>query len=295
LYNFAFGQHALGKALKLLAGFHPNRSMPKLHSTTLLQWFTSRKQPKTTNQNVVYLFCDEFTNFQDVEIGKKAIMLLEHLGYNVRIPKHKESGRAFLSKGMLKKATQLAEHNVEALHDIITADTPLIGIEPSAILTFKDEYPDLLRGEAKQKALALSKNVITIDAFIANEAQKGAIHSNRFEETKQKIYLHGHCHQKALTGLEHTKKMLSIPIGYEVHAIASGCCGMAGSFGYEKEHYDISQKIGELVLFPAVRKAESDAIIAAPGTSCRHQILDGTQIKALHPVEILWKALKKPV
>jgi FAD/FMN-containing dehydrogenase/Fe-S oxidoreductase len=295
LYNFAFGQHALGKALKLLAGFHPNRSMPKLHSTTLLQWFTSRKQPKTTNQNVVYLFCDEFTNFQDVEIGKKAIMLLEHLGYNVRIPKHKESGRAFLSKGMLKKATQLAEHNVEALHDIITADTPLIGIEPSAILTFKDEYPDLLRGEAKQKALALSKNVFTIDAFIANEAQKGAIHSNRFEETKQKIYLHGHCHQKALTGLEHTKKMLSIPIGYEVYAIASGCCGMAGSFGYEKEHYDISQKIGELVLFPAVRKAESDAIIAAPGTSCRHQILDGTQIKALHPVEILWKALKKPV
>ena len=295
LYNFVFGNHFLGNTLKTIAGFHPKRSMPKLQSTTLLQWYNSRKQPTLTAKKKVYLFCDEFTNFQDVAIGKKTILLLESLGYNVIIPKHKESGRAFISKGMLKMAATLAEHNVNALHHLINAEAPLIGIEPSAILSFRDEYPDLLRGENKLKALSLAKYVYTVDEFIALEAKAGTIHADLFESKQQKIYLHGHCHQKALTGIEHTRKMLSIPNGFEVKVIPSGCCGMAGSFGYEKEHYDISQKIGELVLFPAVRNAEKDALISASGTSCRHQILDGTNSKALHPAEILYGALKKRI
>ena len=178
------------------------------------------------------------------------------------------------------------------LKDIVTAETPLIGIEPSAILTFRDEYVDLADDNNFAAAKALAKNVFLIDEFIAAEIDKGNISKELFTKEKKLVKLHGHCQQKALSSVAASVKLLSLPENYTVETIPSGCCGMAGSFGYEKEHYELSMKIGELVLFPTVRKQPEEVIIAAPGTSCRHQVKDGTGRKAQHPVEVLYEALQ---
>jgi len=248
-------------------------------------------KPSTPNPKPLYLFCDEFTNYNDTEIGIKTILLLEKLGYEVIIPKHEESGRAWLSKGFLRQAKKIANKNITLLSPLVNAETPLIGIEPSAILTFRDEYIDLADDDKLEVAKKLAANVFTIDEFIAAEIEKGNISKEIFTKEKRNIKLHGHCQQKALSSVAPSVKMLSLPENYSVDVIPSGCCGMAGSFGYEKEHYELSMKIGELVLFPAVRNQDENIIIAAPGTSCRHQVKDGTGRKALHPVEVLWEAL----
>ena len=217
---------------------------------------------------------------------------MEKSGYEVIIPQHEESGRAWLSKGLLRDAKVIANKNITLLSELINEDTPLIGIEPSAILTFRDEYIDLAEDKNYRSAKELAKNVFLIDEFIAQEIDNGNISSDLFTKEKRLVKLHGHCQQKALSSLSTSVKMLSLPENYSVEVIPSGCCGMAGSFGYEKEHYDLSMKIGELVLLPAVRSQSADTIIAAPGTSCRHQIKDGTGRKALHTIEVLYEALK---
>jgi FAD/FMN-containing dehydrogenase/Fe-S oxidoreductase len=295
LYNFMMSNTATGKLIKRISGFAEKRSMPTLYKISLEKWFRKRKiQPSEINQSArrkIYLFCDEFTNYNDTEIGIKAILLLEKLGYEVIIPKHEESGRAWLSKGLIKTARVIANKNVTALSNLINEETPLIGIEPSAILTFRDEYIDLADDANYNAAKDLAKNVFFIDEFIAKEIDNGNINSNLFTKEKRLIKLHGHCHQKALSSLTTSIKMLSFPENYSVEVIPSGCCGMAGSFGYEKEHYDLSMQIGELVLLPAVRNQLAETIIAAPGTSCRHQIKDGTGRKALHTIEVLYNAL----
>jgi FAD/FMN-containing dehydrogenase/Fe-S oxidoreductase len=297
MYNFFVKNSVTGTLIKKLSGFATKRNIPTMYKTTLLNWYRKRRESgarsreQETCKRKVYLFCDEFTNYNDTEIGIKAIQLLEKLGYAVIIPEHIESGRAWLSKGLIRKGKEIANKNIALLHSLITAETPLIGIEPSAILTFRDEYPDLASDELLEKAKALSKNVFLADEFIAAEIEKGNISKEQFTKEKKSIKLHGHCQQKALSSVAPSVKLLSLPENYSVETIPSGCCGMAGSFGYEKEHYDLSMKIGELVLFPAVRKQTNETIIAAPGTSCRHQIKDGTGKKALHPVEVLWEAL----
>jgi Fe-S oxidoreductase len=167
-----------------------------------------------------------------------------------------------------------------------------VGIEPSAILTFRDEYPELAEQSITSDASRLGKNALLIEEFICREAAKGRIKPDQFTERSVKILLHGHCQQKAIASTECTRKMLSIPVNYRVEEIPDGCCGMAGSFGYEKEHFDLSMKIGEMVLFPAVRATEAETIIAASGTSCRHHIADGTGRMVLHPAEVLYNALK---
>jgi FAD/FMN-containing dehydrogenase/Fe-S oxidoreductase len=302
-YNFIFKNAPLRKIANRIVGFHPERTMPVLHDTTLRKWHSKRISdigfrvskivPKSEirNQKSVYLFCDEFSDYNDVEVGKKTILLLERLGYEVIIPEHTVSGRPELSKGMLRDAKKIADKNVRLLKDIITAETPLIGIEPSAILTFRDEYPELVSEELIEAAEKLAKNTLMFEEFIAQEIDNKRINSDSFTTEKRLIKMHGHCQQKAVGSLTPSKKALTLPKNYEVHMIPSGCCGMAGSFGYEKEHYEISMKIGELVLFPTVRKQPEEVIIAAPGTSCRHQIHDGTHRKALHPAEILYDAL----
>jgi Fe-S oxidoreductase len=269
--------------------------MPTLYKISLEKWYRKRKHSSTAHKTPatkrLYLFCDEFTNYNDTEIGIKAILLLEKLGYEVIIPPHEESGRAWMSKGLLKAAKKIAKRNVASLSKIVSPETPLIGIEPSAILTFRDEYMDLADDENFSAAKALSENVFLIDEFIAREIEKGNIDKAFFTKEKRLVKLHGHCQQKALSSLSASVKMLSFPENYKVETIPSGCCGMAGSFGFEKEHYDLSMKIGELVLLPAVRSQAEDVIIAAPGTSCRHQIKDGAGRIALHPVEVLYQAL----
>ena len=297
VYNFMMNTPVISRAIKRLSGFAVERSMPNLHTDTLKNWFNKRakKIHRTNNPSLkkVYLFCDEFTNYNDTVIGQKAILLLEQMGYKVLIPAHEESGRAWLSKGLIRTGKKIANKNITLLKDIITADAPLIGIEPSAIFTFRDEYIDLADDENFETAKALSKNVFLIDEFIAAEIIKGNVDAGLFTKETKLIKLHGHCQQKALSSVQHSVSMLSFPQNYSVETIPSGCCGMAGSFGYEKEHYDLSMKIGELVLFPAVRTQPDEIIIAAPGTSCRHQIKDGTGRHALHPVEVLYEALIK--
>lgn len=280
------------RIFKLIIGFAPERNIPKLSKISLRKWYRTPRKVADSKRKV-YLFADEFTNFNESHIGIKAIMLLNQLGYEVVIPKHRESGRTFLSKGLLKKARQIAIQNVERLSEIISDETPLIGIEPSAILTFRDEYPEIVGNQMKDKAYKLAQNTFMFDEFLINEVEKGHIPGNRFTSERKVIRLHGHCQQKAVASTLSTKKMLELPVNYTVYEIKSGCCGMAGSFGYEKEHYALSQQIGEMILFPEVRKSSPDEIIVAPGTSCRHHIEETTGRKVLHPVEVLWEASLK--
>ena len=221
-----------------------------------------------------------------------------HLGYEVEIPKHVESGRAAISKGNLKLAKKYALKNVNLLKDKISEQTPLVGIEPSCILSFRDEYPDLVPAEMRQQAKELGRNALLFDEFIMREVAAKRISAADFKAEAVEIWLHGHCHQKALVGTEKTVQAFKLLSGAKIHVIPSGCCGMAGSFGYEKEHYKTSLAIGEMVLFPTIRKAVSNAdgvtpcIVSAPGTSCRQQILDGTGVHAVHPIEILYRWAK---
>ena len=294
-YNFFVSNKLTGSLIKKMAGFAVERSMPELYKITLANWMKNRRpqdgHSASLKERKVYLFCDEFTNYNDTAIGMAAVKLLERLGYEVIIPEHIESGRAWLSKGLLREAQKIANKNISLLYPVISADTPLIGIEPSAILTFRDEYIDLASDDQLEAAKELSENVFTIDEFIAAEITKGAISKTSFTKEMKYIKLHGHCQQKAISSVAPTVSILSFPENYSVATIPSGCCGMAGSFGYEKEHYELSMKIGELVLFPAIRNLTDDIIIAAPGTSCRHQVKDGTGKKARHPIEILYEAL----
>ena len=293
-YNVVLNSAIIGRWVKGLIGFAPERSMPHLSRVSWSKWYKKEFKPNVVRPlKTVYLFVDELLNYNEAEIGIKTVRLLDGLGYAIRFVDHVESGRSFLSKGLLEEGRELARKNVNIFKDLISHETPLIGVEPSAILTFRDEYPDLLRGPEKNEALKIANHTLMIEEFLSKELDAGNISEDRIHETKKLIKVHGHCQQKSLSSLTHVKKILTKLGKHEVHMIASGCCGMAGSFGYEKEHYDISMKIGELVLFPTIRKQPEEVIIAASGTSCRHQIKDGTGRLALHPVEILHDILKQ--
>jgi Fe-S oxidoreductase len=275
-----------------ITGFTTHRPLPRLPMQSFKKWQKKHSFESQKAKRKVYLFADEFVKSTDSHIGIKAIMLLEKLGYEVIIPDSAASGRTYLSKGFVRKASKLAIENVSRLKNIITGETPLVGIEPSAILTFRDEYPELVPEELKADASKLAKNALMFDEFFMREVEKGNITKDAFTQQNLTIKLHGHCHQKALATTRTSIDMLQFPDNYSVDEIPSGCCGMAGSFGYEKEHYGVSMKIGGMVLFPAVRNAASNVEIAAPGTSCREQIEHGTGRKALHPVELMFSALK---
>lgn len=297
IYNFVINNKLTASVVKSLLGFAQKRSLPEVGRTTLRRWVKRRQlnsaQTGIRPNRMVYLFCDEFTDYNDTGIGKVAYQLLTALGYDVRLAAHLESGRTYLSKGLVRKAKSIANTNVRLLKDLITDTVPLIGIEPSAILTFRDEYLDLVDRELLPEAEKLAKNALLIDEFLVKEMEAGRVDRSRFDTAARRIKLHGHCYQKAFHLVGVTEKILGFPVGHEVETIPSGCCGMAGSFGYEKEHYEVSMKVGELVLLPAVRATPGEVVIAAPGTSCRHQIKDGAGRLAYHPVEILWDALVK--
>jgi Fe-S oxidoreductase len=294
LYNFFAGWGPSAALLKRILRFASERQIPALSRRTLRQ-LLRREASASASGRRVYLFADEFTNYQEAELGLTFARLLRRLGYDVVVPRHVESGRAAISKGCLKLARRFAVRNVRLLADVVTADTPLVGIEPSCILSFRDEYPDLVPPEMRPAAKALAANCLLFDEFIMREVAAGRITADAFRDDPVEVWLHGHCHQKALVGVDKTAAALRLLPGANVHVIPSGCCGMAGSFGYEKEHYRRSLEIGEMVLFPAVRRAlaasETPAVVVAPGTSCRQQILDGTGARAVHPVELLYRWL----
>jgi len=286
-----FSNNFISSILKKSVGVAHQRSLPLISIKSLSKSFESNEKQidKKNYIKSVYLFNDEFTNFLDTQIGLDAIALLTTLNYDVKLVNHSESGRAFLSKGLLKQAKDLANKNVDSFKNIISRDTPLVGIEPSAILTFKDEYLKL--ADDKVSAEKISKHTYLIEEFIQQEIEMGNIKTGQFTLDSKDIKFHGHCHQKALSNQSSSFAVLNLPKNYKVTIIPSGCCGMAGSFGYEKEHYEVSMAIGEQTLFPAIRNANNETIISANGTSCRHQIKDGTQREALHPITILRQAL----
>ena len=281
VYNWFASNRFTSSVLKKIAGFADERQIPLIRRQTISN---NIKQSQTRK---VYLFLDEFTRYNEPSLAHTFVALMNHLGYEVIIPKHTQSGRAAISKGCLHQAKRYAEKNIRLLKDLITDETPLVGIEPSCILTYRDEFPS-----------SISKNCLLFDEFLMREVEAGRITPDAFSDMPAEIWLHGHCHQKALVGIKKTASLLNLPANTTVHVIPSGCCGMAGSFGYEKAHYKTSIAIGEMILFPAVREAvkansiEHPVFIAAPGTSCRTQIFDGTGIKVLHPIEILYRLLK---
>ena len=297
LRNWLLKGRFTGAGFRKLTGIHPRRSLPAGHRISLAGWMRRRKRAVinrslTADQHVV-LLCDEFTNWFDVEAGKAAVHVLERLGYQVSLSPPLDSGRAAISGGMLRRAKTLAEKNIRLLSHQFDRqpDSVLVGIEPACLLTLRDEYPDLVDRELVDAARRLANRSRLIEEFLVDEFDEGRVETRLFSDQPRSILLHGHCHQRALSSLKYTIRMLQFPENYRVRTIPSGCCGMAGAFGLEHEHFELSMQIGELVLFPAVREAPPDCQIAATGTSCRHQILDGTGRMALHPVEILQQAL----
>ncbi len=267
---------------------HPARTLPELAHETFLAWWHKRKPaPHPTPRGQVVLFPDTFITYNDPHIGKAAVRLLEAAGYEVLVAEDRVCcGRPLLSKGLLKEAQKNAAHNIRVLAPYARQGIPIIGIEPSCILTIKDEYPHLVPGE---EARVVAEQCLTIDEFLADLLTRdpSALH---FRAPDQPVYVHGHCHQKALVGTRPTLDALRAA-GFQVQEIPSGCCGMAGSFGYEMEHFELSVKIAEDRLLPTLREAPEDAVIVADGVSCRHQIADLSEREGMHLVEVLAAAL----
>jgi len=290
IYNMIVSSTFGGSWMKQLLHITPDLQMPRINAVTIEEWRRNHSQVSTSTQRV-YLMADEFNNYSDSSVGIAAIRLLEALGYEVVIPKVSNSGRTYLSKGYLDKARKLAHQNIAQLKDIITAETPFIGLEPSSILTFRDEYPELVDSAFRIDANNVAAFTFTIEEFLWREMEAGRIAREAFTMEAKQVLYHGHCYQKTLSDCNITRKILEFPAHYKAEEVKSGCCGMAGAFGYEKEHAALSRQIGEMKLFPAVRQAAAQTVIAASGFSCRHHIVQNTGRGCVHPVVILWEAL----
>ena len=278
----------LSSVIKRLSGVSQKRSLPEVGRFNFQKFLDHQSKKFVLTKQTVVLYIDEFTRYMDIEIGKDAISLLLKLGYKVQLWQA-ESGRTFISKGYLKQAKAIAERNLNEAALFLDQQWPILGIEPSAILSFRDEYKRLCPDHAMLEKLAI--NSFLIEEFLVAEFNLGHISTNMFHSKEKQIKVHVHCHQKSLVNSKVTFDLLNIPAKHKVTLIPSGCCGMAGSFGYEEEHYDLSMSVGTLTLFPAVSKAAEGVVIAANGTSCRHQIKDGSQREAKHPITILKESL----
>ncbi|MCG2461355.1 FAD-binding protein [Flavobacteriaceae bacterium F89] len=288
LTNWVYGSELLSGLAKRITGVAKERTLPRVYKFNFDAYLRKFQETTLANKRKVVLYIDEFTQYLDIELGKDAIEVLVRLGYEVELF-YAESGRTFISKGFLKQARKLAVRNVVKLKTVVAAGYPIIGLEPSAVLTFRDEYKRLVDDPETVNAIAISS--FLIEEFLSAEIQKGEITPENFSTEPRTIKIHTHCHQKSLSNQKVTFDVLNLPVNHQVTIISSGCCGMAGSFGYEKEHYEVSMQVGELKLFPAIRKTAPEVVVAANGTSCRHQIHDGTQREALHPISILKLAL----
>jgi Fe-S oxidoreductase len=276
-----------------LIGVSRHRRLPPFADQPFHRWFEKRPTPVGADRPSVVLFPDTFADYNDPHVAQAAVHVLEAAGYRVLLPTRRVCcGRPQISKGLLKEARALAQRQIDALGPYAAAGIPIIGLEPSCILTFRDEYPDLLDDP---RTATLAQMSFLFDEFLAREVRTGRA-TLRFKQPDQaprRYLFHGHCHQKALIGSQHALALLRMIPGAEVHEVDSGCCGMAGSFGYEVEHYVISQKIGERALFPAIRSLPADATIVAMGTSCRQQIADGTGRRADHLAGVLADVLEE--
>jgi FAD/FMN-containing dehydrogenase/Fe-S oxidoreductase len=278
--------------LEKIAGIDRRRSLPPFARRPFERWFRKHVSTMGTRaQGKVILFHDTFMNYNYPEIGRAAVAVLERAGYEVMLVAKQCCGRPMISKGMIEEARANAIYNVNLLAPYAEQGVPIIGCEPSCILTLRDEYPDLVADARVQTVAAHS---FMIEEFLAQLHGRGELHI-RFKEVKRQLLLHGHCHQKALIGTGPSLTVLRLPPGFEVEEVDSGCCGMAGSFGFEHEHYEISRAIGSRRLFPAVQAkrqaTNGDFDVVAAGVSCRQQVEHFTGKRPKHLVEVLAEAL----
>lgn len=276
--------------LRRFTGIHPKRNLPKFSGQTFMDWHKRRATIHIDNpDNKVVLLVDYFMNYNDPEIGKAMVLVLEKLGYQVTVIGPIESGRTQISKGLLPQARKIAINNIERLYPY-AQNHPLVGQEPSEILTFRDECLDLCNDEQMDKARKVASQSFLFEEFINEHVSSEEIRRH-FDAGNKEVHVHGHCHAKAIVGVEPTLDMLS-KTGYDPVDMKTGCCGMAGSFGYEEKHYDVSMKVGELKLFPSIETLKEDIPLCAHGFSCRHQINDGTGKKSFHPAVLMHDAVR---
>ena len=286
LSNWVVGSGLNRWLMEKLAGIDRRRPLPQFAGVTFEDWFDGRKPEGDGAKGEVVLFHDTFNNFNTPNVAVATTRLLERLGYHVLLVNKRCCGRPMISKGMLGEAKNNAVCNVDQLAEYAERGVPIVGMEPSCLLTLRDEYPDFLR---TNDAKLVARNSFLLDEFLLQERDTGKV-SLSFGANGRKALLHGHCHQKALVGTVPTVALLK-GAGFEVSEVDSGCCGMAGSFGFEKEHYDLSLTIGNRRLAPAVKSASAEVEIVAPGISCRQQIEHLTGRKAKHTAEVLWEVL----
>jgi Fe-S oxidoreductase len=291
LINWFMANRLVKWALEKFIGISRERQMPKFARHPFHRWFKKHTPGnKVQPGKKVVLFNDTFNNFNYPHVAIAGTEVLEALGYEIVLPGHKCCGRAMISKGLVNKARKAAQNTVDRLAPFAEQGIPIVGLEPSCLLTMRDEYHYLLPDDPRVKIVA--DHCYTFEEFMTKLADEGEL-DGKFRKAAQHILLHGHCQQKAVVGTAPSKRALTLPAGYSVEEVDSGCCGLAGSFGYEAEHYDISMTIGEQRLFPTVRTQEADVIIAAAGASCRQQVKHGTGKQVMHPAEILRDALEE--
>lgn len=282
--TFALTRWLMGRFL----GLAPQRQMPAYAKKTFTKLWA--KHAPATHERTVWLYVDPFTEYTEPELGMAAVKVLEAAGVTVERFGITDDARTYLSKGLVREAREVMVSQLTSVKSALEEhpQRPVLGIEPSALLTFRDEMPDLVEPWLRETARDLAKRSFLVDEWLDAEMQAARIESP-FRGSGN-VILHGHCHQKAIVGVQPTERLLRTA-GYSVKTLPSGCCGMAGSFGYEEKHYELSMQVGELVLFPSLREAPEDAIVVAPGTSCRHQIADGVDRTAIHPLVALERAL----
>ena len=278
--------------MERLFGIDRRRRMPALAHQRFSSWFARRTTPETSTRGTVVFYYDTFTEFNEPDVGRAAVHLLESAGYRVVLPEQLGCcGRPMISKGLLKQVKPQVADNVKALALYVERGWPVVGVEPSCLLAFRDDYLDL--APDREMAQAVADNVYLLDEFLArcDREQEGGL-GYEFDETPRQVLLHGHCHQKALANTADTRHLLDLPPAFQVEELTSGCCGMAGSFGYEHEHYDVSMEVGRQRVFEPILDADPETQIAIVGTSCRHQIADATGKDARHWAQILADAVK---
>jgi Fe-S oxidoreductase len=292
LVNWILRNGLVRWGLERFVGITRQRPMPEFARHPFTHWFQhrpgGRRRPAADGKRVV-LFNDTFNNYNHPQVAIAATELLEAAGFDVALPGHKCCGRTMISKGLVNKAREAAKDTVDRLYPFAEKGIPIVGLEPSCLLTMRDEYLYLLPDDPRVPIVA--EHCYTFEEFFAALADEGKLELEFSDEARQ-VLLHGHCHQKSLVGTTPSKRTLSLPPGYTVTEVDSGCCGMAGAFGYEVEHYEVSMEMAERRLLPAVREQSADTIIVAAGVSCRQQIKDGAGREALHPAEVLRAALK---
>ena len=288
LSNWFVNRWISKRILEKYVGVDQRRSLPRFVRRTFEKRFAGRRRPTGNQRKQVVLFHDTFMNYNYPHIGEAALHVLETAGFEVILPQKKCCGRPMISKGMLDQAIENARYNVEQLKPYAAKGIPIVGCEPSCILALRDDYVDLIEGS---DAKLVGERAFMIEEFLINAHEAGELNLD-FTDDRKDILLHGHCHQRAIVGIQPSVKALNLPPGFTVEVMDSSCCGMAGSFGYEKEHYDLSMKIGELRLFGKIKEKEGDFEVAVAGVSCREQIRHGTGKEPKHLIELLADAIR---